>query len=191
MVLTPLVVRLVALIAQAVSLSAGIVGALGTAVAPPPCWVTPAADDEVEQTPPAPDLPAPRMLVHRRAPSWCERRDELGCGRARVPNTGRTSASLEGSGHNPGLPSLRRPLRRGLPRPRAEGRLLGTVRRQPSRPGTARTARPPARRSRVSRPPQPTADEVVGTWSPVIPAKVVPTQTAGDIDGKRERGHRP
>ncbi len=106
-------------------MSRGLIGAFVPAVAPPLRRVTPHADDEVGVTPPASNLPAPRMLVHRVAPSWCDRREELEPDHARVRNTGRTSASLEGSGWHPGPPSLRRPLRRGLPRLRGVGRILG------------------------------------------------------------------
>ena len=42
------------------------------------------------------------MLVHVRAPSWSDRREEFGLGRAGVRNTGRTSASPEGLGVLPG-----------------------------------------------------------------------------------------
>ena len=132
MVLPPLIGRLVALVAQMARVARGLLGAVPT-IERPPRRVTPDADDEIRVTPPASNVPPPRMLVHRLAPSWCDRREELEPDRARVRNTGRTSASLEGSGCNPGPPSLRRPLRRGLPRNALEGRLLGPL-PQPSRP---------------------------------------------------------
>ena len=149
MVLTPLLARLVAVVAQVAGVSRGFIGAVPT-VEPPLRRVTPLADDEVGVTPPASALPASRMIVHRRAPSWCDRREELERDHARVRNTGRTSASQEGSGCYPGLPPLRRPLRRrGLPRTRRDGRLLGvrrSVLRHPRTPsGYKRRAHSPSR----------------------------------------------
>src|ERR1019366_8536550 len=76
MILTPLLAGLVSVVAQMARVSRGFIGAVPT-VKPPLRRVTPLADDEVGVTPPASTLPASRMILHRRAPSWCDRREEL------------------------------------------------------------------------------------------------------------------
>jgi hypothetical protein len=175
MILTPLLARLVAVVAQVARVSRGFIGTVPT-VEPPLRRVTLLADDEVGVTPPASSLPASRMILHRRAPSWCGRRKELERDRARVRDTGRTSASLEGSGSTPGLPSLLHPLRRRLPRTRHEGRLPGNVPRGPSRHGPPH----PNRRTGSAEPRDQAAADGVVPWSPVIPARLVPTESGGD-----------
>src|SRR5208282_2776413 len=116
-ILPPLVARVVLRVAQAASLSGRVVRARVPAVLPPLRRVTPVADDEVGVTPPASNLPAIRVPVHVRAPSWCARRVELGRGPARVRNTGRTSASHGGLGVLPGPSVFATSAPRGLPRP--------------------------------------------------------------------------
>src|SRR5271155_1801328 len=126
MVLAPLVARLVVRVAQAAGVPGGLLGTVVPAIPPPPGRVTPTTDDEGARTPPASNLSARRVLVHMRTPWWCERREELGRGKAVCETQDARPRHQEGSGDHPGLPSLRRPLRRALPRLRTEGRLLGT-----------------------------------------------------------------
>jgi len=80
--------------------------------------------------------------------------------RARVRHTGRTSASTRATAYRP----------RG---PTSWGRPSPTV----SPPVSSAPAHP----RRSADPRDPAAVDGVGPWSPVIPARVVPTETGGDI----------